>query len=925
MTEKPTYEELEQRVKDLEKESIERRQVEVALRESEDKYRLLFENMSEGFALHEIITDELGRPCDFRFLEVNAACERLTGLNRKEMIGRRVREIVAESPWIERYGKVALTGEPEHFLDYSTTLERWFEVFAYQPRPGQCAAVFADINECKRTEEALKDSETRLRTLIRTIPDLVWLKDQQGTYLSCNSRFESFFGAKEKDIIGKTDYDFVDKELADSFRKHDKAAIAERQPSRNEEEVIFADDGHHEILETIKTPMYTSDGQLAGVLGIGRDITDRKRTEEKLQEALLRQNEAVKAANVGLWDWDLATNEIHYSAVWKRQFGYEQDEISDNFEEWESRVHPEDLNLTLQKIQQSIAEARQDHQVEFRFRHKDDTYRWILAQASVIADESGRPIRMLGSHIDITERKRAEEDLRESEEKLRLFIEHAPAALAMFDHKIRYIAVSRRWMADYGLGEQEIIGRSHYEIFPEIPDRWKAVHQRGLAGEVVKAAEDSFERIDGTIEWLNWEVRPWYKADGAVGGIVISTADLSEQKRMERERTKLQTQLIQAQKMESVGRLAGGVAHDFNNMLSIIIGYSELALEKLDPIEPLHANISEILEAAKRSMNITRQLLAFARQQTIAPKVLDLNDTVESMLKMLRRLIGENIDLVWRPGPELWPIKIDPSQVDQILANLCANARDAIVNVGKVTIETDNTSFDEAYCANHPGFVPGNYIFFAVSDDGSGLAPEILENIFEPFFTTKGLGKGTGLGLATVYGIVKQNKGFINVYSEPEQGTTIKIYLPRNTDPTVGVCHESTVEIPSSRGEMVLLVEDDGSILKLGRMMLASLGYTILTAITPGEAISLAKEHAGKIDLLITDVVMPEMNGRDLSNRLQALYPNLKTLFMSGYTANVIAHRGVLEEGVGFIPKPFSKKDLAVKVREVLDNAKPDR
>jgi len=322
-----------------------------------------------------------------------------------------------------------------------------------------------------------------------------------------------------------------------------------------------------------------------------------------------------------------------------------------------------------------------------------------------------------------------------------------------------------------------------------------------------------------------------------------------------------------------------------------------------------------------RSTNITRQLLAFARQQTIAPKVLDLNDTVESMLKMLRRLIGEDIDLAWLPETDLWPVKIDPSQVDQILANLCVNARDAIAGVGKVTIETENTSFDEAYCADHAGFAPGEYVLLAVSDDGIGIAPEILDKIFEPFFTTKGIGKGTGLGLSTVYGIVKQNNGFINVYSEPKQGTTIKIYLARHTGQTVEEYHESAVEIPLSRGETVLYVEDEGSILKLAERILTSLGYTVLTATAPGEAMRLAKEHADKIHLLITDVIMPEMNGRELSEQLRLLYPNLKILFTSGYTANVIVHRGILEEDVCFIPKPFSKKDLAVKIREALDNA----
>lgn len=522
-----------------------------------------------------------------------------------------------------------------------------------------------EIRERKQAEAALKDSEARLRTLISTIPDLVWLKDQEGTYLLCNRRFESFFGKKEADIIGRTDYDFVDKDLAASFREHDKIAMARGKPSKNEEEVTFADDGHRELLETIKTPMYKSDGQLAGVLGIGRDITERKRAEE---EKLL-----------------------------------------------------------------------------------------------------------------------------------------------------------------------------------------------------------------------------------------------------------LEEQYHQAQKVESIGRLAGGVAHDYNNALSVIIGFTELAMEQANPAGPLRTNLDQVLTAAKRAADITRQLLAFARKQPIAPQVLDLNRTVEGMFKMLRRLISEDIDLTWLPGADLWSIKIDPSQVDQILANLCVNSRDAIQGVGKVTIETGNATFDLAYCAHHHGFVPGEFVLLAVSDNGCGIGKDIMDNMFEPFFTTNALDKGTGLGLSTVYGIVKQNNGFINVYSEPGKGTTIKIYLPRHESQAVDTQGEGTAATSLGRGETILLVEDDLPILKLARKILRGLGYNVLAAGSPDEALALAEEHKGEIDLLVTDVIMPKMNGSELAQRLQALYPGLGCVFMSGYTANVIAHHGVLDEGVHFIQKPFYKKDMAKIVRKALD------
>jgi len=366
--------------------------------------------------------------------------------------------------------------------------------------------------------------------------------------------------------------------------------------------------------------------------------------------------------------------------------------------------------------------------------------------------------------------------------------------------------------------------------------------------------------------------------------------------------------------MESVGRLAGGVAHDFNNMLNVILGYAEIALKQLDHNSPLQAALQNIQMAAKRSTDLTRQLLAFARKQIIAPKVLDLNETTEGMLKMLRRLIGENIDVAWVPGRGLWAVNIDPAQVDQILANLLVNARDAIADKGRVTIETDNVVLDEAYCAGHRGFVPGRFVMLAVSDDGCGMDRDLLAHIFEPFFTTKGVGQGTGLGMATVYGIVKQNDGFINVYSEPGKGTTFKIYLPRYETKTVPVPVEVPVQAATGGTETILLVEDEPMILNLCKTLLEQMGYTVLTASIPSKAIHLAEVHAGQIHLLITDVVMPEMNGWDLSKRLLSLYPEIRTLFMSGYTANVFARQGALEEGIHFMQKPFSENDLSTKV-----------
>ena len=394
--------------------------------------------------------------------------------------------------------------------------------------------------------------------------------------------------------------------------------------------------------------------------------------------------------------------------------------------------------------------------------------------------------------------------------------------------------------------------------------------------------------------------------------------ELAENRRTAEEKDKLQAQLNQAQKMEVVGQLAGGVAHDFNNMLSVILGYAQIALEKTEQSTTLHDDLQEIPDAAQRSTNITRQLLAFARKQTIAPQVLDLNQTVEGMLKMLRRLIGEDVKLSWLPQAGIWSVKIDPSQIDQLLANLCVNARDAISGVGMLQIATEMVTLEPEFCASHVGFVPGEFVCLAVSDNGCGMEKAILDKIFEPFFTTKGLGHGTGLGLSTVYGIVQQNDGFIHVASEPKVGTTFRIYLPRYIGEGSAMAKQNNGATERGQGETVLIVEDEIAILKLTRRILKGLGYTVLTAGGPQEAINLAHDQVGAIDLLLTDVIMPEMNGKDLAERLLAIHPGLKCLLMSGYTASVIANQGIMNDGSHFIRKPFTAQELGKKVREAL-------
>jgi PAS domain S-box-containing protein len=573
-------------------------------------------------------------------------------------------------------------------------------------------------------------------------------------------------------------------------------------------------------------------------------------------------------------------------------------------------------------LREEVIAQRKPFSKEYRIIRKNDgETRWVNGLGEVKVDTDGNVVSLFGTIQDITERKRAEETITSSNKLLQTIINAAPLRIFWKDAGLRYLGCNLAFAKDAGVAcPDDLIGKDDYRLgWKEQAELYRADDRRVIESGIPKLSYDEPQTTpDGDQIWLRTSKVPLRNEADETIGVLGIYEDITERKQEEEEKAKLEAQLQQAQKMESVGRLAGGVAHDFNNMLGVILGHAELALMKMDPTQPLHADLEEIRKAAIRSADLTRQLLAFARKQTVVPRLLDLNETVAGMLKMLQRLIGENIHLNWRPGVDLWPVKVDPSQIDQILANLCVNARDAISSVGKITIETGNSVLDEDYCAHHAGSVPGEYVLLAMSDDGCGMDKETLSHLFEPFFTTKVMGKGTGLGLAMVYGAVKQNSGFINVDSEPDQGTTFTIYLPRHEGKAEQAWTEGAGGAVQRGRETILLVEDSPTILELAMELLTRQGYTVLAASTPGEAIRLAREHAGKIDLLMTDVVMPEMNGRDLANKLLSLYPHLNRLFMSGYTADVIASHGVLDEGVNFIQKPFSMQSLAAKVREVL-------
>ncbi len=787
-------------------------------------------------------------------------------------------------------------------------------------KPERFVLMHENITERKRAEEATLNSNKLLQTIINTAPVRIFFKDRKLRYIGCNNVFAKDAGVEHSDeIIGKDDFQLAWKEQAELYQADDFSVIESGISKLAYDEPQTTPEGKQIWLRTSKVPLRDESNEIIGVLGMYEDITEHKKAEAGKTRLLLRQRAILDNLPMMAWLKDTESRLEMINEPYAKACGHTIDEC----------IGKTDLDLFPEEMAKSYLADDHDVCVSGQKKHVEemiaspDGIKWHHTYKTPIYDENGLIIGTAGIAQDITERKHAEEKLSYSKSLVNAALESTADGILIIglDGKIA------RWnqkFVDIFHVPAELLDVTVDDPVLSFVTAQMASPEDFLA-RVMELNAHPEESSEDTLHLANGRVIERYsqplKIREKIIGRFWSFRDITERNQAAEERERLQEQLIQAQKIESVGQLAGGVAHEFNNMLGVILGHAEMALEQIGPAEPLYGDLEQIRSAARRSADITRQLLAFARKQNIAPKVLDLNETIEKQIKMLWRLIGENIDLIWQPVSDLWTIKADPSQIDQILTNLCINARDAISGVGRIIVKTGNCFLDDNYCEIHAGCVSGEYVLISVNDTGCGIDEQTLDHIFEPFFTTKDVGQGTGLGLAMVYGAVKQNKGFLDVASELGKGTVFTIYLPRYLETgTMGQETGGGVVTPAEGGrENILLVEDDPSVLQMTTSMLQRLGYSVLTASTPGEAIRLTESPDMKIHLLITDVIMPEMNGRDLAELLLTVNNGIKCLFMSGYTSDIIDNQGLLVEGMHFIQKPFSKNELASKIREMLD------
>jgi PAS domain S-box-containing protein len=775
-----------------------------------------------------------------------------------------------------------------------------------------------EIAERQLAEQGRRESEQKYRLLVSQIPAMVFQGygdwsidplDDKVEVLTGYSR-EDFLSRRVKwcDLIPAEDLDYAAKVFIEAL-KTDKSYVREHRLRKKDGEIIWVQ---------CRGQIFLNDqGKVDYISGVSFDVTQRRQAEEAVREGERFLADIFASIQDGINIMDTDYNILRVNPTFERWFDHARPLVGKKcYEAFHGRQEP----CEICPYRQTMETGKAAYKVTPRNGKDGADPAWMEIFTFPITDRATGQVKGVIQHIrDITERQRAEAALRESEVWLKTILDNVQTGILIIDPETKVVVdVNPAAAKMIGTSKEQIVGSScQQNICPAEKGKCPITDLT----QVVDNSERLLIRADGERRNIIKTVVP-----ATLGGrtyFLESFIDITERQKAEAERAKLESQLRQAVKMEAVGRLAGGVAHDFNNILTAITGYGELLLMNLDRKGSVRQDVKDILVAAERAASLTRQLLAFSRKQVLQPQRLDLNRVVGNMDKMLRRIIGEDIELVTVLGPELGTVTADPGQIEQVIMNLAVNARDAMPQGGKLTIETADADLDEAYAQHHLEAQPGPYVMLAVSDTGVGLDQEAQARIFEPFFTTKELGKGTGLGLSTVYGIVKQSGGLIWVYSEPGKGTTFKIYLPRLEAPG-DVAGLSQVPGTCDWGsETILLVEDEDMVRQVARRILARHGYSVLEAASGDNALVVSREHAGPIHLMLTDVVMPGMSGQEIMENLKSQRPEMKVLFMSGHTENAIVHHGVLNPGTAFIQKPFKYNILAHKIREMLDNPAP--
>jgi two-component system cell cycle sensor histidine kinase/response regulator CckA len=771
--------------------------------------------------------------------------------------------------------------------------------------------VARDITERQRAQEALATHLEFIRILLDAILNPIFYKDRKGVYLGCNRAFGDLIGITPEEIVGKTVFDIHPKELAEKYQQMDLVVLQSRGSQIYELPLRAADGKMHNVV-IHKTTFPDAEGNVAGLVGNIVDVSDLKMAEEAVRESEARLRAIFEHAPVGITMVDPTGRFLQTNPAFQAIVGYSAAELQSMT--FQQITHPEDLPDNLQLLKEFLANQRQYYSLEKRYIRKDGKIVWVNLMKSRLQNAQGEP-RVIGTVLDITARKQAEEALRESEQRFRLMAKTIQDVLWISTPSLdNMIYVSPAY--------EKVWGRSCEELYESPRSFLDAIHQedRNQAQALMmthqsRGLEFSQEyriiKPDGSMSWIHNQAFPVKDEQGKVIMYTGVAKDITERKNLEQ-------QLLLAQKMEAVGRLAGGVAHDFNNLLMAIASYAELIRQKIFKGDPLYHYLEDILQATDRATALTGQLLTFSRQQIVHPRVVDLNLLVRDLKRLLRPLIPEDIELEVITAPDLGMVKADPGYLNQIIMNLVINARDAMPSGGYITLETTEVHLQESRRTRSGEAPPGPYVVLKVIDSGIGIDESIQVHIFEPFFTTKEQGKGTGLGLSIVYGITKQSGGYIDLESKPGQGSTFTIYLPRLED-GAELDKTKTSKQRKFRGEeTILLVEDEDVLRSLLAKFMRLHNYTVLEARHGDEALLICEQYQGSIQLMVTDVVMPQMSGRVLADRIRSLRPETKVLYMSGYTEDEVVQRGVADLSVSFLQKPFKPIDLARQVQAVL-------